>query len=165
MYITKIEKMSKTKIYKIIHILICAFCSCLLLTSCKSPEKPSEEERADIISNIAAIVNENYTNDSETPLKLRMTDIEELIDVDSDLYKAIDKYGEVKEYSLYLLDDNTILVVTDVIFQEVEGYVVSNEEIKKSLIYLLFIKIRHAGCVPTCLIFITPHIISDTISE
>ena len=59
-----------------------------------------------------------------------MTDIEELADDNSDLKASIEKYDDVKQYKVYLLDDNMVLVVTDSLFQGIKGYVVSNEELE-----------------------------------
>ena len=62
-----------------------------------------------------------------------MSDIDELADKNGYLHKAFEKYSDVQQYKVYLLDDNAVLVVTDVIFQSVEGYVVSDEELEHTL--------------------------------
>ena len=47
------------------------------------------------------------------------------------LHKAFEKYDDVKGYKVYLLEDNKVLVLTDVIFQKAEGYVVSDEVLEE----------------------------------
>ena len=108
--------------------LICVLCICILLTSCKY-ELP-EEKRPEVISNIAAVVDDNYSSDSsETPLMISMADVEKLSD-NSELNKAIEKYHDVQQYKVYLLEDNKMLIVTDALFQGIKGYVVSDEELE-----------------------------------
>ena len=113
-------------------IVICALCTCVLLSSCR--HAVPEEKRVDVISSIAVIVNDNYTShDGENPLMISMTEIEELAVDNSDLKESIEKYDDVKQYKVYLLDDNMVLVVTDSLFQGIKGYVVSNEELEGTL--------------------------------
>ena len=64
---------------------------------------------------------------------ISITEIEELTDNDSELYKAIEEYDDVKQYKVYLLDNDMVLVVTDVIFQGVKGFVISDEELDGTL--------------------------------
>ena len=107
---------------KAIRIIYCLFCS-----SCRY--QVSDEKRVDIISDIAEIVNDNYTiEDKETPLYISITVIDELAGESSDLHATIEKYDDVKEYRVYLLDNNMVLVITDVLFQEREGYLISEEK-------------------------------------
>lgn len=106
--------------------------TCILFSSCRY--SVPDEKRVDVISDIAVIVNDNYTNeDAETPLYISMSEIEGLADSNSDLHKAIEKYHDVQQYNVYLIDNDMVLVVTDVIFQKVEGYVVSDEELEGTL--------------------------------
>ena len=78
--------------------LICVLCICILLTSCKY-ELP-EEKRPEVISNIAAVVDDNYSSDSsETPLMISMADVVKLSD-NSELNKAIEKYYDVQQYKI-----------------------------------------------------------------
>lgn len=93
-----------------------------------------EEKRADIISSIAVIVNNNFSDhDKETPLQISITEIEELTDDDSDLKKSIEKYDDIKDDRVYLLDHGMILEVTENLGLEVRGYVVSNEELEGTI--------------------------------
>ena len=109
--------------------MVFAVVTCILFSSCRY--SVPDEKRVDVISDIAVIVNDNYTNeDAETPLYISMSEIEGLADSNSDLHKAIEKYHDVQQYNVYLIDNDMVLVVTDVIFQKVEGYVVSDEELE-----------------------------------
>ena len=124
--------MRKTMIKKKVVIAICALFTCVLLSSCK--DAIPEDKRVDVVSDIAKIVSDNYTNqDEETPLMVNMSDIVELTDDNSDLGKSIEKYDDVKDYKIYLLDNNMVLIITDVIFQSVRGYVISDQEIEGTL--------------------------------
>ena len=110
-----------------VHILIFALIICIFCSSCRY--QVSDEKRVDIISDIAEIVNDNYTiEDKETPLYISITEIDELAGESSDLHAMIEKYDDVKEYRVYLLDNNMVLVITDVLFQKIEGYLISEEE-------------------------------------
>ena len=110
-----------------VHILIFALIICLSCSSCRY--QVSDEKRVDIISDIAEIVNDNYTvEDKEAPLYISITEIDELAGESSDLHATIEKYDDVKEYRVYLLDNNMVLVITDVLFQQIEGYLISEEE-------------------------------------
>ncbi|MBR4579649.1 MAG: hypothetical protein IKO32_00260 [Lachnospiraceae bacterium] len=121
--------MKKIMIKQKVLILICTLFSCILFSSCRY--SVPEEKRVDIISGIAETVNDNFTSqDGETPLMISMTEIEKLTDADSDLKKYIEKYDDIKEYRVYLLDNNMVMVVTENLGQGVRGYVVSNEELK-----------------------------------
>lgn len=114
------------------NIVILVLFTCILLSSCRY--MVPADKRVDVISDIAVIVNENYSSDDvETPYDISMTEIDELADKNSYLHKAIEKYDDVQHYHVYLIEDNKVLVVTDVIFQAVKGYVVSDEELKGTL--------------------------------
>ena len=116
-----------------IIIMASVMFACMFLSSCKY--SVPEGKQVDVISGIAVIVNENYSSDCvETPYYISMDEIDELADENSYLHKAIEKYDDVKGYNVYLLDDNTVLVVTDVIFQKVDGYVVSDEVLEGNMI-------------------------------
>ena len=104
----------------------------VLLSSCKF--MMPLDKREEVMTEIAAIVNENYSSEEvETPYDIRMTEIYELSDKNSYLHKAIEKYDDVQHYHVYLVEDDMVLVVTDVIFQKVEGYVVSDKELEGTL--------------------------------
>lgn len=123
--------MRKTITWQKVHIVIFALLTSILLSSCNY-EIP-DEKRADVISSIAVIVNDNYkSEDVETPLYISMAEIDELSG-SSELNKAIEKYHDVQQYKVYLLDNDMVLVVADVIFQSVKGYVVSDEELEGTL--------------------------------
>ena len=110
-------------------IAICVIYMGIVLPAC-SYAVP-EENQADIISSIAVIVNDNFTNqDKETPLQISITEIEELTNDNSDLKKSIEKYNTIKEYRVYLFDNGMILVVTENLGLGVRGYVVSDEELE-----------------------------------
>ena len=47
---------------------------------------------------------------------------------DSEFRGAINKYEEVQDYFAIVLDDNTVMIGTDVLFQSVKGYVVTDQE-------------------------------------
>ena len=114
---------------KKMFITIFSLITCLLfLISCE--HALPEDKKTEVISSIAEIITDNYTSaDLETPFLIRMIDIEKLADKNSELSKFIEKYDDIKQYKAYLLDDNKVMIVTDVIFQSVKGYVVSNEEL------------------------------------
>ena len=114
------------------HIVILVLFACMFLSSCRY--SVPEEKRVDVISGIAVTVNDNYSSEYvETPYYISMDEIDELTDKDSYLHKAFEKYDDVKGYKVYLLDDNKVLVLTDVIFQKAEGYVVSDEVLEGTL--------------------------------
>lgn len=121
------------KLKKKVVILIFALCVSLLLSSCNY--MMPNNKREEVMTEIAAVVNENYSSDEvETPYDISMTEIYELADKSSYLHKAIDKYNDVQHYNVYLVEDDMVLIVTDVIFQKVEGYVVSDEELEGTII-------------------------------
>ena len=121
--------MRKALVFQKLSIVIFVVFTGVLLSSCKYAVP--EEKRIDVISEIAVIVNDNYSGeDVETPYWISMDEIDELADENSYLHKAVEKYDDVKGYHVYLLDNDMVLVVTDVIFQQVEGYVVSDEELE-----------------------------------
>lgn len=122
----------KNRIKQKLLIVICALYICVFLPACQY-EVP-KEKLADVISGIAGIVNDNYTNqEGQAPLRISMTDIEDLADDNSELKKAIEKYDDIKHYDVYLLEKNMVMVITDVPWQGVEGYVVSNEELNGTM--------------------------------
>ena len=92
------------------------------------------DKRDEVISEIAAIVNDNYSSDDvEIPYDISITEIDELADKNSYLHKAIEKYDDVQHYHVYLVEDDMVIIVTDVVFQSVKGYVVSDEELEGTL--------------------------------
>ena len=131
--------MKKKKIFvsgvvlvKKVYIMIFALCVSILFSSCRY--SVPDNKRAEVVSEIAAIVNDNYSSDDvETPYDISMTEIDELADKSSYLHKAIGKYHDVQYYHVYLVEDDMVLIVTDVIFQKVEGYVVSDKELEGTL--------------------------------
>ncbi len=124
--------MKKTLMRQNTIILIFVMLTCLFCSSCRY--QISDEKRVDVISDIAEIVNDNYTNeDMETPLYISMTEIDELAGKNSDLHKAIERYYDVQQYHVYLLDNNMVLITTESLFQGVKGYVVSDEELDTTL--------------------------------
>ena len=117
---------------KKIIILVFMLGVSVLLSSCKF--MMPLDKREEVMTEIAAIVNENYSSDDvETPYDISMTEIDELADKSSYLHKAIKKYDDVQHYHVYLVEDDMVLIVTDVIFQKVEGYVVSDKELEGTL--------------------------------
>ncbi|MBR3248073.1 MAG: hypothetical protein IKG03_06740 [Clostridiales bacterium] len=120
------------EVKKKVYIVIFALCVSVLLSSCRY--MMPADKRVEVMSGIAEVVNDNYSSDDvETPYDISMTEIEELADKDSYLHKAIEKYDDVQHYHVYLIEDDKVLVVTDVIFQAVKGYVVSDEELEGTL--------------------------------
>ena len=63
-----------------------------------------------------------------------MTEIYELADKNSYLHKAIEKYDDVQHYHVYLVEDDMVIIVVDVFFQSVKGYVVSDEELEGTIV-------------------------------
>ena len=119
---------------KKIIILVFMLGVSVLLSSCKF--MMPLDKREEVMTEIAAVVNDNYSSDEvETPYDISMTEIYELSDKDSYLHKAIDKYDDVQHYHVYLVEDDIVLIVTDVIFQKVEGYVVSDEVLEGTLTF------------------------------
>ena len=117
---------------KKVYIMIFALCVSILFSSCRY--SVPDNKRAEVVSEIAAIVNDNYSSDDvETLYDISMTEIDELADKSSYLHKAIGKYHDVQYYHVYLVEDDMVLIVTDVIFQKVEGYVVSDKELEGTL--------------------------------
>ncbi len=105
----------------------------VLLSSCKFMMPINKRE--EVMTEIAAVVNENYSSDEvETPYDISMTEIYELADKNSYLHKAIDKYDDVQHYFVYLVEDDMVIIVVDVFFQSVKGYVVSDEELEGTII-------------------------------
>jgi hypothetical protein len=99
--------MRKTMLREKVHIVIFAIFFCSILSACRYGA--SEENYAEIVSDITAVVKDNYTSeDAETPLMISITEIEELTDNDSELYKAIEEYDDVKQYKVYLLDNDMV---------------------------------------------------------
>ena len=117
---------------KKVYIMIFALIVSILFSSCRY--SVPDNKRVEVISEIAAVVNDNYSSDDvETPYDISLTEIDELADKNSYLHKAIGKYHAVQYYHVYLVEDDMVLVVTDVIFQKVEGYVVSDKELEGTL--------------------------------
>jgi len=117
------------KLKKKVVILIFALCVSLLLSSCNY--MMPNNKREEVMTEIAAVVNENYSSDDvETPYDISMTEIDELADKSSYLHKAIKKYDDVQHYHVYLVEDDMVIIVVDVFFQSVKGYVVSDEELE-----------------------------------
>ncbi len=115
-----------------VFILIFALTVCLLCSSCRY--KVPDEKRVDVISDIAEIVNDNYTSkDIKTPLYISITEIDEKAGKNSDLHGSIEKYRDIQQYHVYLLDNNVVLIITDALFQSVKGYVISDEELDGTL--------------------------------
>ena len=122
--------MRKTR--QVVHIVTVAIFLCVLFSSCRYGI--DDEKRVDVISDIAEIVNDNYTSENiETPLYISITEIDELTGKNSDLHRAIERYHDVQQYHVYLLDNDIVLITTDVVFQQLEGYVVSDEELEGTL--------------------------------
>ena len=122
--------MRKTR--QVVHIVTVAIFLCVLFSSCRYGI--DDEKRVDVISDIAEIVNDNYTSENiETPLYISITEIDELAGKNSDLHRAIERYHDVQQYHVYLLDNDIVLITTDVVFQQLEGYVVSDEELEGTL--------------------------------
>ena len=122
------------EVKKRVFIVIFALClSIMLFSSCRYGV--NDEKRVDVISDIAEIVNDNYSSDDvETPYYISMTEIDELADKNSDLHKAIERYHDVQQYHVFLVEDDMVLIVVDSLFQSVEGYVVSDEELEGNII-------------------------------
>lgn len=121
------------KLKKKVFILIFALCVSVLLSSCNY--MMPNNKREEVMTEIAAVVNENYSSDEvETPYDNSMTEIYELADKSSYLHKAIDKYNDVQHYHVYLVEDDMVVIVVDVLFQSVKGYVVSDEELEGTII-------------------------------
>lgn len=120
------------KLKKKVVILIFALCVSLLLSSCNYMMPIYKRE--EVMTEIAAVVNENYSSDEvETPYDISMTEIYELSDKNSYLHKAIEKYNDVQHYFVYLVEDDMVVIVVDVFFQSVKGYVVSDEELEGTI--------------------------------
>lgn len=118
---------------KKVFILIFALSVSVLLSSCNY--MMPNNKREEVMTEIAAVVNENYSIDEvETPYDISMTEIYELADKSSYLHKAIDKYNDVQHYHVYLVEDDMVVIVVDVFFQSVKGYVVSDEELEGTII-------------------------------
>ena len=118
---------------KKVSILIFALSVSMLLSSCNY--MMPNNKREEVMTEIAAVVNENYSSDEvETPYDISMTEIYELADKSSYLHKAIDKYNDVQHYHVYLVEDDMVVIVVDVFFQSVKGYVVSDEELEGTII-------------------------------
>ena len=121
------------EVRKKVYIVIFALCVSVLFSSCRYMMPVNK--RAEVISGIAEIVNDNYSStDVETPYDISMTEIYELSDKDSYLHKAIEKYDDVQHYHVYLIEDDKVLIVVDVIFQAVKGYVVSDEKLEGTMV-------------------------------
>lgn len=121
------------KLKKKVFILIFALSVSVLLSSCNYMMPINKRE--EVMTEIAAVVNENYSSDEvETPYDISMTEIYELADKSSYLHKAIDKYNDVQHYHVYLVEDDMVVIVVDVFFQSVKGYVVSDEELEGTII-------------------------------
>ena len=118
---------------KRIIILVFMLGVSVLLSSCKF--MMPLDKREEVMTEIAAVVNDNYSSDEvETPYDIRMTEIYELADKNSYLHKAIEKYDDVQHYNVYLVEDDMVIIVVDVFFQSVKGYVVSDEELEGTII-------------------------------
>lgn len=121
------------KLKKKVFILIFALSVSVLLSSCNYMMPINKRE--EVMTEIAAVVNENYSSDEvEIPYDISMTEIYELADKNSYLHKAIDKYNDVQHYHVYLVEDDMVVIVVDVFFQSVKGYVVSDEELEGTII-------------------------------
>lgn len=105
------------KLKKKVFILIFALSVSVLLSSCNY--MMPNNKREEVMTEIAAVVNENYSSDEvETPYDISMTEIYELADKSRYLHKAIDKYNDVQHYHVYLVEDDMVVIVVDVLFSQ-----------------------------------------------
>ena len=108
------------EVKKRVFIVIFALCLSMLFSSCRYGV--NDEKRVDVISDIAEIVNDNYSSDDvETPYYISMTEIDELADKNSDLHKAIERYHDVQQYHVFLVEDDMVLIVVDSLFLSATG--------------------------------------------
>ena len=120
------------EVKKKVYIVIFVLSVCVWFSSCRY--MMPIDKRDEVMSEIAAIVNDNYSSDDvEIPYDISITEIDELADKNSYLHKAIEKYDDVQHYHVYLVEDDMVIIVTDVVFQSVKGYVVSDEELEGTL--------------------------------
>jgi hypothetical protein len=103
---------------------------CLSLCSCVKTGL-SDDEKCSIVCEIAEICLEQYSNGNcEKETDIRMDQIQRWTDPDSKIHEALKKDENVKYYYAVVLDEGTVLVGTDSLFQSASGYLITNRPIE-----------------------------------
>lgn len=123
MYITKRTATS----HKILALLMCMMI--MSVTGCFSWSGVPQEIKINIVREMAAACLEKYDEGSlDIDSEVSVEQIAVWCEDDSEFRRAINKYEEVQDYFAIVLDDNTVMIQTDVLFQSVKGYVVTDQE-------------------------------------
>lgn len=114
---------------KYVKALIIPFL-CLSLSSC-SMTGLSDDEKCSVVSEIAEICLEQYSNGNcKKETDIRMDQIQSWSDPDSKIHEAEKKDKNVKYYYAVVLDEETVLVGTDSLFQSASGYLITNRPLE-----------------------------------
>lgn len=143
-----------------IALFIAFLCVMILvtMTGCGSQRTPeiSSEMKITIIKEMASVCLDRYAEGTlAAGTKVSAEQIKAWCDNDSELYKAIVEYREVQDYYALILDDDTVMIHTESLFQSVYGYVVTDQELN----------VPQVIDVPTYLYYDGNSILVDSIGE
>lgn len=118
-------EMSMQKIASVVILILC-----MSLTSC-SKTALSDEEKCSVVSEIAEACLEQYSKGScEKEKDIKIEQILRWSAPDSKIREASKKDENVKYYYAVILDEGTVLVGTDSLFQSASGYLVTNRTLE-----------------------------------
>lgn len=107
-----------------IPVLCMSLCSCIRTGL-------SDDEECSVVCEIAEVCLEQYSNGNlEKETNIRMDQIQSWSDPDSVIHKAVKKDENVKYYYAVVLDEETVLVGTDSLFQSASGYLITNRTLE-----------------------------------
>ena len=119
--------MSIRKFASIVFLILC-----MSLTSCSKPGL-SDDEKCSVVCEIAGICLEQYSEGNcEKETDIRMDQIRSWSDPGMKIREALKKDENVKYYYAVVLDEGTVLVGTDSLFQSAYGYIVTNRTLEVS---------------------------------
>ena len=117
--------MSIRKFASIVFLILC-----MGLTSCSKPGL-SDDEKCSVVCEIAEVCLEQYSNGNcEKETDIRMDQIQSWSHPDMKIREAAKKDENVKYYYAVILDEGTVLVGTDSLFQSASGYLVTNRTLE-----------------------------------
>lgn len=116
--------MTKVITALIIPILCMSLCSCIR-------KGLSDDEKCSVVCEIAEVCIEQYSNGNlEKETDIRMDQIQSWTDPDSVIREAVKKDKDAKYYYAVVLDEGTVLVGTDSLFQSASGYLITNRQLE-----------------------------------
>ena len=116
--------MTKVITALIIPVLCLSLCSCMRTGL-------SDDEKCRVVCEIAEICLEQYSDGNlEKETDIRMDQIQSWTDPDSKIRDALKKDKNVKYYYAVVLDEGTVMVGTDSLFQSASGYLITNRPVE-----------------------------------